>query len=210
MKKQVLATDETGIERDLKKLETNAQKFQPLLDALIKNEYAPDTKEFREIVNGRNLKRDNPLDDFLRERTVKKHPAIDKLPITAFMKKTMIELPKECEVITIVYYSLPAQTSILSDVYKLELIDGKVCITEDSKQAIIDNHTVYANEHEYKAFEKTNEVLNALKDLQENFGIDFFSQNIIQRNAVGTLKGATIRAEGVKMVVSQFAKHHKI
>lgn len=210
MKKHVLKTDEAGIARDLKKLETSAQKFQPLLDALTKNDYAPDTKEFREIVYGRNLKRDNPLDEFLRERTVKKHPAIDKLPITAFMKKTMIELPKECEMIMSIYNSLPTQIAFLADVYKMELIGGKVSITEDSKQAIIDSHTIYADEHQYKAYQKTQDVLNALISLEQDFGINLFTQRLIQRNTIGSLQGATIRAEVVNFVVSQFMGSHNM
>ncbi len=207
MKKEVLKTDATGIERDLQKLETSAAKFQPLLDAMIKNDYAPDTKEFQEIIRGRNLKRDNPLDDFLRERTVKKHPSIDSLPITAFMKKTMIELPKECKHIAELYNGLPAQTSVLSDVYKLEIVKGKLCVTEDAKQAIIDRHTVYANERQYNAYQKTQDVLNALISLEQNFGINIFTQNLIQRATVGNLQGATLRAEAVNFVVSQFDRH---
>ena len=207
MKKQVLKTDEVSIARDLKKIETSAQRFQPLLDAMIENDYAPTLKEFCEIVYG---KKTNALSEYLREKTVRKYPAIDTLPITEIKKREMIELPKVCEAIVNIYNLLPAQTAILSDVYKMELIDGKVCIAGDSKQAIIDSHTVYANEHEYNAFEKASEVLNALIDLQENFGIDFFTQNVIQRNNIGTLKGATLRAEGVKMIVSQFIGSHNM
>lgn len=207
MNRTVLKTDVAGIERDLQKLETSAAKFQPLLDAMIKHDYTPDTKDFQEIIRGRNLKRDNPLDDFLRERTVKKHPSIDNLPITAFMKKTMIELPKECKHIAELYNGLPAQASVLSDVYKLEVVEGKLCIAEEAKQAIIDSHTIYASERQYKAYQKTQDVLNALISLEQDFGINLFTQNLIQRNTAGNLKGATLRAEVVNLVVSQFDRH---
>lgn len=210
MKQNVLATNETGIERDLKKLEISAQKFQPLLSAMIKHEYEPSTGDFHEIIYGRKEKRDNPLDDFLRMRTVKKHPAIDTLPITQFMKKTMIELPKECKEIMSIYDAIPTQSTFLADVYKMELIDGKVCLSEVSKQAIIDSYTIYANELENEAFVRANEVLKSLIKLQEDFGINFFQRNLIQCNEPNTLKGATLKAEGVKYVVSEFSKHHKI
>ena len=187
MTKQVLKTDETGIERDLKKLETSAQKFQPLLDAMIKNDYAPDTKVFREIVNGRNLKRDNPLDEFLRERTVKKHPAIDKLPITAFMKKTMIELPKECDLITSVYFSLPAQNSILSDVYKMELIHGKVVISETVKQAIIDSHSLTGSEEQKEALKFAENVKQMHVEFKKRFGTSLLNSKILAEDFTGSI-----------------------
>lgn len=208
MKQNVLKTDQTGIERDLKKLETSAQKFQPLLSALIKHDYEPSTGEFHEIVYGRKEKRDNPLEDFLRTRTVKKHPAIDTLPITQFMKKTMIELPKECKEIMSIYNAIPTPATFLADVYKMELIDGKVLITEQAKQAIIDSHSIYANERENEAFVKAGKALEILIGLQEEFGINFFQQNLIQYSTPGILKGAIIKAESVKYAVSEFTKHH--
>lgn len=87
MKKNVLKTNETAIERELKKLETTAQKFQPLLEDMVLYGYEPTEQEFREIVTGRNQKNPLPIEDFLRIKTVKKHPSIDSLPITQFMKK---------------------------------------------------------------------------------------------------------------------------
>ena len=209
MQKKVLKTDKTKIERELQKLETSAKKFQPLLDALIQYEYAPSTKEFHEIVYGRPTKRDNPLDEFLRERTVKKHPAIDTLPISAFMKKVMIELPKECELIMQIYNSLPASSTFLKDVYGMELTGGKVTITEATKQAIIDSYTLYADQQQYEALARASEVLTALQKLEADFGINFFSQNLIQGDSMSSLQGATLKPEQLKIVVSEFRKNNK-
>ena len=90
MKKQVLKTDQTAIQRELNKIETSIEMFQPLLDAMIKNGYEPTLSEFRAIVRSRNERKSSYFDDFLRDKTVKKHPEIERLPITAFMKKTLI------------------------------------------------------------------------------------------------------------------------
>jgi len=187
MAKQVLKKDERGIARDLNKLETSAQKFQLLLDVMIKNDYAPDTKQFQVIVYGRNLKRDNPLDEFLRERTVKKHPAIDKLPITAFMKKTMIELPKECEAIMSIYNSLPTQTAYLADVYKMEVKDDKVVISENARKAIIDSHCLTGSKAQKDALEFAVKIKQMHLKFKNRFGVGLLNSNILVENIIGEI-----------------------
>lgn len=119
----------------------------------------------------------------------------------------MIELPLECEALINKVYSLPSQLSILNEVYKMELKDGKLLVSETAKQAIIDSHTVYADEVESQAFNEANEALDKLKSLQEKYGLNFFQQNLIECIQPGILKGATIRAEAMKYVLAQTFKN---
>lgn len=99
-----------------------------LFNALVDNGFYPTTREFRCIVKGRMQKRDNPLEDFLREKTVKKHPSIDTLPITNFMKMTMIVLPVECAEIISIYEKLPENKRELLLVESFECVYPKPCL----------------------------------------------------------------------------------
>lgn len=177
--KKALKTNDSGIERDLEKLEKSAKKFQKVFDVLVKYNYQPSLPEFQKIIYGRTSKKDNPLDDFLKERTVKMHPAIDNLPITPFMKKTMIQLPKECDEIIQAYEGLPANLTFLSDVFKMDIIKGKVCLSDLSKQDVIDSHSIYANEKQYSVFKRATNLLNELKTLHTETGINIFENGVV-------------------------------
>ena len=85
----------------------NEQNIFKLIRMLCDYGAPPTVEEFQHIMDDRNWKRDNPLEQFLREKTVKKYPCLDNLPITSFMKNTMIELPKECKEILSIYELLP-------------------------------------------------------------------------------------------------------
>lgn len=207
MKQKVLKTNELAIENDLKQIKLTAQKFQPLLGVMIWHEYEPTEAEFKEIVLSRANKRSEKLDDFLRAKTVKKHPSIDSLPITDFMKKTMIKLPAaECSNIESAFSDLPTDIRFLNEVCKMDIKNGKVLVSQQAKQSIIDGHTVYANDTERLAYELASNLLKMVNELQNDYGINFFNSNLIQRVNVGNLKDATINPEVVKFAVSQHKK----
>jgi len=93
-----------------------------LFNVLVKYGYNPTTKEFRDIVLNRNKRKSSYFDDFLRDRIVKRHPEIERLPIHSFMKKTMVKLPKECEEIMREYVMLTNKQRILNHVVFFECI----------------------------------------------------------------------------------------
>ncbi len=70
---------------------------------------APTRDEFIEIIrdSSTRCKKYNALEYFLRDKTVKKYPIIDSLPMTELMKNTIIELPNECEDMLNIYESFP-------------------------------------------------------------------------------------------------------
>jgi hypothetical protein len=91
---------------NLEKEKEALSNIQNIIDLLHDAGYSPNDEDLYYIFNGILERRDNYLDIYLREQTVKKHPAIDTLPITKFMKTTMIELPKECKKILDAYDSI--------------------------------------------------------------------------------------------------------
>lgn len=190
--KTVLTTNHEAIERELAKVETRVKQFQPLLDAMIKHDFKPSTNEFQAIVRGRTVKYENPLDEFLRAKTVSRHPSIDNLPITYFMKKTMIELPKECEEILNLYKALPVQKDVLSTVGKMEIVEDKLVISEAAKQAILDGNTIYAEAQTKEKFIRATEVLEMAKKLQLDTGINIFTNGLVQNAIHGNLATAEI------------------
>jgi hypothetical protein len=197
MTKTVLTTNEQAIQSELNKIESNAAKFQRLFDAMIKHGYEPTLKEFRTIVSGRNLKRDNPLEDFLREKTVKKHPSIDTLPITDFMKRTMIVLPVECEEITRLYNAIPPQREVLRDVHRIEFNGGKIVVSESVVNEIKESHSIYAKPEQLAVYEKVNNALNVLKQLQAETGVNIFRQGVVINTIGGNLATAEVNPHAI-------------
>jgi hypothetical protein len=197
MEKQVLKTDETAIQRELNKIETSIEMFQPLLDAMIKNGYEPTLSEFRAIVRSRNERKSSYFDDFLRDKTVKKHPEIERLPITAFMKKTLIELPKECEEIERAYIMLPTTRDVIQDAFRIEFSGRKIVVSESALSEIKERHTIYSKPEQLAVYEKVNNALNVLKQLQAETGINIFRQGIVINATNGNLSSAEVNAHAI-------------
>jgi hypothetical protein len=175
----ILKRDQRHIDQELQRLEKSLRTFAPLLTALINSDYTPDNEQFKEIIYSRCQKEKDTLNDFLRERTVKKHPAIDGLPITDFMKKAMIKLPMECDNILALHKALPAKSEVLATIYKAEIINGELQLTDEAIQAIIDAHTIYANDEKNLLFKKATDVLEQVKKLQKETGVSLFGHNVV-------------------------------
>jgi len=213
METKILSANTHKIEDEIIRESRYFEKFQPFVNEFLKNEY--DLKGLSMIEVIRDITYNGTLHSFIKEQALMRTSEVNNLPIIKEAKMAMIDASLVFEnypTIESLYNSIRSITPQIKEKIFLYDLDNKnkLILSEVTKQKIIDSNTIYANEHEYKAFEKGSEVLNALIDLKENFGIDFFTQNIIQRNAIGTLKGATLRAEGVKMIVSQFMRSHNM
>ena len=97
---------------NLEKEKQALYNIQNIIHLLHDAGYCPSDEDLYYIFNGILEKRNNYLDQYLREQTVKKHPAIDTLPITQFRKTTMIELPNECKKILDAYDSIMQKQTV--------------------------------------------------------------------------------------------------
>lgn len=113
---------------NLEQLTKAAARFQPFYSALVKHGYEPTIEEFTGLVYGRAKEKGvDAMDYYLREKTVKMHPAIDTMPIEDFMKRNMIKLPDTCKEIIAAYTALPGGRngeSVLRLIYCMEIVEG--------------------------------------------------------------------------------------
>jgi len=198
-----LKKDAASIERELTNLTNAAKRFQPFFDALAKHGYTPEPGQFVELVYNRaSGKAPDALDNYLREKTVKMHPAIDNLPITEFMKRTMIELPKICNEITAAYNALPGGKhgeSVLRLVYSMQIVDGEIKPSEAAIEKVEDTHTLFGNEKATAACAEIDKALQLAREIQSTYGINIFTPGVIQFFNTGgnSLKDATINFDRV-------------
>lgn len=210
MKTNILSANKGRIESEIIRESRYCEKFQPFVDEFLKNEY--ELKEITLIEVIRDIAYNGTLHIFLKEQALRRTPAVNDLPVLKEAKLAMIDAGLVYSNYNTIerYYnsirSLPPQIKEKIFLYDLDN-DGKLVLSKTTTQRIIDNHTIYANERQYKAYQKTQDVLNALISLEQDFGINIFTQNLIQRATVGNLQGATLRAEVVNLVVSQFDRH---
>lgn len=206
----ILTANQVQIECDLNKERSYAVRFQPFVDEFLKNEYTLKDVTLIEVIQ--DVTYNGTLQFFFKEQALQRTPAINDLPALKESKLAMIDIGLVYSNYNTIerYYnairSLPPQLREKIFLFDLDN-DNKLILSKSATQAIIDRHTIYANERQYKAYQKTRDVLNALISLEQDFGINMFTQNLIQRNTIGNLQGATIRAEAVNFVVSQFDRH---
>lgn len=183
MSKAILKTNTHAIENDMRLLSNKRATFQPLLDAMIENDFLPTTAEFQNMIWGKaNNEKDGLLLLFLQSKTVARTEAIERLPIREEAKRSMIQLPKSCDAIFNEFAKLPTQKEALRDLFKFEINENaQLELTPKSKQDVIDKWTLYGAQKQMDALEAAHNLIEAMKSFSERFGVGVLSTGIVNQ-----------------------------
>lgn len=201
MERKALKVNEYLIEKEIEKESSYAKHFQPFLEEFLCNEYKfekPESKwkEVRDMIYSGTLER------FMKEKALLISPYFDTMPVSKEKKLELVDIDS-------VYPNYYELKLLFSSIQVLPIgirsrinnffinKQNQLTLTDSVIIAIRERHTIYGNMEQYEAYTSLSELLESAKRVQQNTGINIFSNGVIVNASFGNLLEAEINANRI-------------